>query len=535
MPRQPRPTENQVSLKFGAGLNSRASESEIDPVECADGQNFSLDIENTLFERRKPFDLVATAPNSQAIKGYAQLKKQSGEVSTLIQAGSTLYEWDGSSGFTSVGTVASGARIRGGLTQNFTLDDLTIITDLSLRQPVSTWDGTTFAEMSHSLSGKFFAKYCWVDLERAIYANIKTTNNTPHLVVFSASEDYDSLSISDRPSSSLSESDPVFLPIPDLRPINGLVSAFDSVVISTRDGQIHKITGSSAQDFALDDLYPNSSAAGDEAIVYIGNDIMYGRPGRLETLFAAEQLGDVETDDLSRQIADLVKDVNDWLLCYDQINQRVYCWDRERSQIFVFHKAFVDERIRQVLQRRDPALLSPWSVWRTDHPNGFQTQLSMCMLNPSSGIPTNYFGGSSGEIFKFEGGGGQDGGTTDLTASRTSRAFTPELSGPIFDVDGFIRYRKIFPATVTLTLLYGGEVLEDQSITVTLPSAENLPVYGGGLYYNDGNYYSARFKGRFSIQNWGVPGRGSEFQIRVSVTGSSDFFIEEVIAFFKAA
>ena len=127
MPTPDNPNLNQVILEFGAGLNTRTSDFKADPIECVEGQNFGLDIENSLMFRRKPFDLVATATNGNAINGFAQLKKVDGTLSTLIQAGSEVYEWDGGSTFTSRGTVRSGVKLRGPRTANFLFDDIALI------------------------------------------------------------------------------------------------------------------------------------------------------------------------------------------------------------------------------------------------------------------------------------------------------------------------------------------------------------------------------------------------------------------------
>ena len=535
MLKQDEPQTNAIVLRFGAGLNSRASETAIDDAECSDGQNFNLDIQNDLFSRRGPIELMGTAPNGEPTNGMAQLVKQDGTISTLVQAGSNVYEWDGSTGFTLKGTVTAGAKIRGYRTQNFTLSDTVLITDLNEVQPVLSWDGTTLANMTHNLGGNFFARYCAVDDERAFFANVRSGTATPHLSVASERSDFTNLSVSDRPSSSLNESDPFFLLAPDLKPINGIVIAFDTITVSTKLGQLFKLVGSSSKDFEFDKLYPDSAASGDEAIVYIGNDVAYGRNGRIETVFATETLGDVETDDLSKEIAPDVEDVSDWLAAFSSRRQKVYFWDRNRSQVFVFHKAFIDERIRAVIQRREPSPLSPWSVWKTDHPSAFQTNVCMPLLNPITKLEDVFFGGPNGEIFRFEGLSGQDGGTTDVTAERTSKSFQAQVAGRITGVRGIIRYRKIFAGTVTLTFLYGGETLNDRSITISLPAADNLPVYGGSLYYNNDTYYSAPFKERFSRQVFTVPGTGTEFQIKVAVTGSQDFFIEEIQVLFDTA
>lgn len=528
------PQIEAVIVRFGAGLNSRASETAIDDAECSDGQNFNLDIENDLFSRRAPFELMGTAPNAEPMNGFAKLVKQDGTISTLAQAGNTVYEWDGSS-FTSRGTINSGAKLRGYRTQNFTLSDSVLITDLNEQQPVMTWNGTTLAEMTHNLGGNFFARYCAVDDERAFFTNVRSGSSTPHLIVASERSNFNNLSVSNRPSTSLSESDPFFLLAPDLKPINGIVIAFDTVTISTKLGQLFKLVGSSSKDFAFGKLYPDSAASGDEAIVYIGNDIAYGRNGRVETVFSADSLGDVETDDLSREIAPDVEDVTDWLAAFSSRRQKLYLFDRDRSQVFVFHKAFVDERIRAVIQRRDPAPLSPWAPWKTQHPSGFQTNVCMSLLNPLTGLEDVFFGGPGGEIFRFEGAGGQDGGTTNLTVERTSKSFQLAPGARLTGVRGFIRYRKIFATTVTLSILYGGEVLLDQAVTINLPAAENLPVYAGGLYYNNNVYYSAPFKERFARQPFTVSGSGTEFQVKVAVTGAEDFFIEEVQIMFDTA
>ncbi len=38
-----KPTESQISIRFGGGLHTRASEEDIHKLECSDGINFDLD------------------------------------------------------------------------------------------------------------------------------------------------------------------------------------------------------------------------------------------------------------------------------------------------------------------------------------------------------------------------------------------------------------------------------------------------------------------------------------------------------------
>lgn len=539
MPRPDNPQLEPVVLQFGAGLNTRSSETAADPHECVEGRNFGLDVVNYLFTRRKPFDLVATAPNEEPVVGFVQLLKVDGTISTLVQAGTNVYEWDGAADFGSgpIGTVAAGTKIRGYLQQNFTLDDIVLITDLALQEVVHTWDGTTFAPLAHNLGSgvDFKARYGWVENERAIFANISATIAVPHMVVISGRGSATTLSVTNRASSALSEEDPAYVLATDLKPINGIVSAFGLMAFSTRRGQIHKLTGDSAKDWAIKSLHPNSAAVGDEALVYVGNDAIYGRQGRIESLSSTDAFGDVETDDLSLHVAPDIETVDDWLLAFSSRYQKLYCWDRSNSRLWVLHKSILDERIRSIVQQRDVSVHSPWSLWKTTHGVAFQTDVCMPLLNPATGLEELYFGGQTGEIFRLEGGGDQDGGTDDITAKRVSKTFQPPVEGRVTGISGEIRYRKISAVEVNIRVLYAGESLNDETISIQLPSAGSPPVYSGGNYYSGGAYYSTVFKGRFSKQPWAVPGTSSEFQIDVSVTGDKDFFIEELRFTFQTA
>jgi len=102
-----------IVVPFGGGLHTRAFAQDIDERECHAGQNFKLDPQDRSFKSREPLDLVGTAPNAGQINGFASLLKSDGTVAMLVQAGDTVYDWDGASTFTSKGTVRSSARFRG--------------------------------------------------------------------------------------------------------------------------------------------------------------------------------------------------------------------------------------------------------------------------------------------------------------------------------------------------------------------------------------------------------------------------------------
>ena len=532
---------NIVTLRFGGGVNTRTSEDEINIREAADGYNFDLDLENSHFEPRKPFQLMGTATNAEDIRGFAQLRKADGTLSTLIQAGDTVYSWDGASTFTSVGTVKAGAKLRGPLHQNFNLDDEVFITDLNLIETVKRWDGTTFEDLPHNLSadaGQFYAKYGWVRDERAFFANVKSGTATPHMIVGSKREVYGTtggateglaeLSTSDKPSSALGDADPFYILTPDLKPINGLVESFGRFVISSRYGSMFYLDGGSAKDFAIKNLYPDSASVGDESIVFAGNDAIYARHGAIESLSGSDTFGDVENDDLSRQIANVISGFEEFRLVYDTNKKRVYVFPKESDTIWVFHKPIYDQSAKDVTLLRPGQQLSPWTSYKTNHSVGFQPTTVWSMYDPQSGRPRVYFGGTDGKIFAFESDTYEgDGGTTDVVATRTSKNFPPP-QGTSEKFSGWIRYRGGSDVTLQLEVLFGGVNVLEQAVTITLPAGDNQNYFGGDVYFGGTFYYGALYEGKIRQQEWTAAGRSSEFQLRATVTSSNSFSVAEV-------
>ena len=498
-------------VSFGGGRNTRVRPIDLDISEDAGGINYDLDARGS-FRRRKPFDLVATAPNTAAIRGYAQLVRRDGTLSTLIQAGGTVYSWDGGTGFTSVGTVNTSSRLRGKREANFLLDDEVIITDLAKLTSVKTWNGTTFQDLAHNLGGSFYAKYCFVDLERALFANVTSGTDTPHLVVGSKRGEKETLSVTNRPSSALSEEDAFFLPLPNLKPINGFVGALGVIIVSTTE-QLHVLTGASAQDFMLDDYYFGSGAAGDEAICSIGNDILFGRVGVIESLIDTDRSGDVDTNDVSFLIQPDVENVTSWTLCYDQRQQKAYCIPAGGNRLFMLRKSLIGSGV------------SPWALWETDHPFSFQTTAVMGMKRPSDGLDAVYLGGPNGEIFQLDGTGDQDGGTADITASRvTGMVRIP--AGLAGDFRGLISHSRQLGITANITMRYQGREPYDQTITKVLPGAPLSPVYGTTAHYGTKHYYGS--KTRTGLEHFEIAGNTEQFQIELSITGSDDFDIQDL-------
>lgn len=528
------PKDVDITIKFGSGLHTRASEDEIDDREAADGSNFLLDLETKELKLRPPFDLIATAPNEGEIRGGGSLLKSDGTVKAFIQAEDKVYEFTGT-GFTAspvLDTVDASARLRGHWrSHNWTLDDKVIVTDLALQEPVKDWDGSTWADIAFlsapSVSfGTFLAKYCAVGNERAFFGNVQDASGAiPHLLVGSKRGDYKTLSVSDRPSSALSDEDPFFIPMPDLKPVNGLTDAFRALIISTEKGKIFNLAGESATDFSLEDFFPGSAASGDEALCYAGNDVIYGRQGRLESLRNTDQFGDTEANDLTKQVADVIRGYTGWRVVYNSRLNRVYAFPTGKSEVWVFNTSMM----------QSGGALSPWMRWVTTHPMAFQPTFVQSMLNPVDGLEYVYMGDEDGKFYVFEGEGENgDGGEQNIALEYLTNLYTLPLNAEAYEITGYIRYRTGVEAIVRLTFEYAGHNIFNDALDIRIPAAPGGAVYGGEYYYG-GDVYYGTVVGKLKRQTFPVAGRGNEFQVRIQIEGTSAPAINEIGLRFTAA
>lgn len=601
MAERPSNEETSARIKFGGGVHSRASEDDIDPQECALGENFELDPQNQEFRNRKPFDKIGAVPNAGEVRGFATLQKSDGTISMLVQADSKVYEWDGASTFTEVGIVSANAKLRGRLEHNWQLEDKVLITDLNLSDEVHEWDGTTFQQTSFTTEqfdlpydnktgtftigetvtdqtsgaaatiddlngglsplkvssvkgtfgdnnqikgkdsgatadvnnptpgdtntgldptsfGTFRAKYCYISNERAVFANVHDNGtDTPHLIVGSKRGDYKQISVAKRPSSALNEQDPFFLIQPDYRRINGMVESFGRVVTSSEAGSLWSLTGSSAKDFAFEELFPRSGAQGDESLVWAGNDIFYGRQGRIESVRATEEFGNVEGNDLSIDIANQIDNFSNWTSVYNSRRDRVYFFPSNQSLVWVYFKSLESTR------------LSPWVKWTTKHSSAFTPTAALNCLDPSDGLEYVFWGDADGNVYRMEGSGENgDAGTNNISAFRLSKLISVPLDTKTYDVSGWIRWRRDDAHTLTLRMEYAGENVFNKSIDISLPAATGAIYYGGGHYYNNEEYYATQFEDRLTRRTFGISGQSNEFQVRLTVEGATDFEISEV-------
>lgn len=523
--------ESAVIVKFGGGINSRSSEHEINPLECTQGENFILDPGNSEFRRRDPFDLVGTTPNEAEVRGFVTLTKTDGTVTMLVQAGDTVYEWNGTT-FSSVGTVSSSAKLRGPIEANWALEDKVIITDLALAEEIHVWDGSHLTQVTFlqsdgsSAFGSFRAKYCVVEDERAFFGNIlENSNEFPHLLVASQRGDFEIISASDRPSSSLSDADPWFLPTPQLKPINGLASVFNILAISQSNGAFEKLTGSTAKDYALDRFVRGSGAVGDEAVVATSNDVIYGARGKIESLAATDQFGDVEVDDLSFKIEPDVRSFTDWTLVYNPRVKRVYCFPDilNQSEVWVLHIDFIGSE------------LSPWSKWTTQHALDFNPTAVMVCRDPTDGLEYTFMGDSSGNVYRLEGSDENgDGGTAEILAFRKSMIFENDntragVDAKAFHLHGWLQHRRKLSNTAVLNIAFHGEHVHDVSKTIPLAQLDtiNITVYGGEVYYGGSYYYGPSQEDRIVHRLFSIPGMSNHFQVEIVVQGTNEFSITE--------
>lgn len=509
-----------ASLTFEGGLNQQ-DVTLVKPQECIDGYNFELGFNDTHYRPRMPFDKLGTATNAGAINGILQLIKNNDTETTLVQAGDTVYLWDGSTTFTSKGTVNGSSKLR---STTWSLGGYSVITDLEKLTVVKTWDGTTFSTLTTGLGSSLYAKYAIVHLGRVWLFNVTAGTSTPHLMVASAYETPTSYNTSLRAqdSSFTTGNEAFYMTTPDLLPINGVALFFNTLIISTDNGRIWKLTGTDSTDFSWQPFYSGSAAVGTETMANIGNDIVYmKRGGSVESLISTQDYGDVKADDLSRWIRNVTTDITDCRTVYDQKRQKVYFFN-STGYIPVLYKDM------------QPSGLSPWSVYKTDHSSNFDTNVAVYMRRPGGTDWFVYFGDSSGNIYQMEGSGDGDNGNTAVSTTRRTMLIE-EMDGydPNFNqIKGRVHYRRVADVDLVMDFEWG----DDYSITRCTVPLEGPPTgdssnyfggsayFGGVFYFNSGFFYSDRV----STKGFTPIGRGVGVYIDLSVSSSQRFDIIKI-------
>ena len=121
-----------------------------------------------------------------------------------------------------------------------------------------------------------------------------------------------------------------------------------------------------------------------------------------------------------------------------------------------------------------------------------------------------------------------------ITTTRTSGLIhAPEDN--VFDIKGWLLFRELFDATVTLDFLFGGVTILEQAVTINLPN-DGLGVYNGETFYNATDaFYSSTFKKRLNRRDYKAAGRSSHFQLKITIDSENDFEIHEIGIRFKSA
>lgn len=512
-----------MKLLFGAGLNETGTPS---VHECASGQNFDLMMNRYSLVPRKPFDKMGTAPNGSEIRGLLQLIKRSGVETTLVQAGPTVYKWDGGTTFTSVGTVSTASRLRDNY---WSLDDYIVCTDLEKATVVKKWDGTTFSTLTTGLASSLYAKYSVTHLGRVWMFNVKTSTDTPHLLVASAFENPNSYDTSKRAqdSSFTTGSEAFYMLTPDLRPINGVVLWLGDLIISTQGGRLYKLTGSTSKDFAFVDFYARSNVVSEEAIAAVGNDVVFVREGGIvESLVSTNRYGDVATDDLSRWIPSTAKSLTSPIVVYDQTGQRVLFF--QSGEVAVLFKEIVTAGA-PTSENGETAPLSPWSVYKTTHSSGFSTSAAKHMRRPGTSDYTTFFGDSSGNVYDLDGSNlTGDGGTQAILCSRQTKVIDSPLNRI---VRGKVRYKRQAEVDFNIDFDWADEY-NSSLVTMTLTGRDSTDegYFGGTSYFNGTTYFNQGFEfaNRPSFQTFSAIGKATAVVITVSAESYFQFEVLHV-------
>jgi len=515
-----------MKFLFGAGIN----ESQVPNIhECgSQSQNFELSKDSYKLVPRPPFDLKITAPNAAPIRGIMQLVKRNDSATTLVQAGATVYEYNGTV-MSSRGTCVTSSQLRGNY---WSLDDYIVITDLQKATVVKKWDGTTFSTQTTGLGVDLYAKYGIVHNGRMWLFNVTSgAVDTPHLMVASAFENATSFSTTQAAVDGTFTTglEAFYILSPDLRPINGVaLTLAGDLVISTIEGRLFRLTGSSAADYAFVPFYPGSQCVGNESMASIGNDIIYlGKGGRIDALSSTQNYGDVSADDLSRYIPESTSGLTDAITVYDQQNQKVLMF--VAGKVLVLFKDILYGGA-VVSEKGEKAKLSPWSIYTTNDDSNFNTAAAAYIRIPGETGYSVFFGDDTGRLFNLNGEGFGDAGDTDILVTRTSR-FIDKSDGMDFMrhiTRGAVQYRRLSELEFSITLDWGDEY-NSSTATVMLdgpPSTDIGAYFGGNIYFGGTAYFNQGFSfaNKISHKNFSNVGKAPGCFVTFSAESSVNTF-----------
>jgi hypothetical protein len=364
--------------------------------------------------------------------------------------------------------------------------------------------------------------------------NVKTTTDTPHLIVASAFENPESYDTTQRAVSGtfVTGSEAFYMHTPDLKEVNGVALSLNGdLIISSKEGRLFKLTGSSPTDYRWVDFYAHSASIGDESMASAGNDIFYMRRGAaIESLQATQNYGDVAADDVSRWISTTVKNLTGGIAVYDQQNQKVF-WFITGKVLALYKDLFYGGCV--IDENGTKAKLSPWSVYTTAHESNFETSCARYMKLPGTNNYSVLFGDSSGRIYDLNGDGSGDAGVSDITLDRKTRFLGAEsgLNYVKKIPKAKIRYERTFQCSISIALEWGDEYnTSTSSVTLEGISAGNTAAFfGGPNYFGDDIYFNVgTVTGVKSHINTSLVGRGSVVTKTVSSTNRVRYHVDHI-------
>lgn len=528
----------RLILNFPYGLNENIT---TQLGECSAGYNFDLAAFRSSFNPRMPFDLAGTATNGGKVTSIMQLVTRANDETTLVCAGSSVYQWDGADTFTSKTTgLTTDALLR---ETYWSLGDYLIITDLNLNNPVAKWDGSTYSTLTHTgISGNLYAKFALVHLNRVWLFNIKVGNDEfPDMILACKFEDPTNWDSSTRGGATTfgggtfsTGLEALFLKVPDLKPINGVTLFQNTPIFSTEQGRIWKLTGTTSTDFAVTDFHDTAPALGTNVLQSIGNDVLFPRQGNsLTLLYSTLNFGNVLQSNLGHWLPTTLANVT-------QFNEIVYDVSNQRALIFVNGKVLV--LYKDILAQDRGALQdgpSPWSIYTTSDSAAFNTVAAKYMLRPGTSTYSVFFGDSSGRVFDLYGSntsGDGDSSDAPVQSSRTSRHIGVEVLNPWpyiqENITGHIRYRRIVQTSLTVRFDWDDEYTSTQNdVTLRGPAADDsAPYFGGNVYFGGAFYFNAGFSAvRFpSSMNINPAGKGPGFYVTLSASSASPWQVDHL-------
>jgi len=262
----------------------------------------------------------------------------------------------------------------------------------------------------------------------------------------------------------------------------------------------------------------------------MGNDIAYMKKnGVIESLISTDRFGDVAADDLSKWIRSTTSGLSDAITVYDQSRQKVYFFAGSNKLLVLFKDLLNTD-------------LSPWMVYKTDHASSFSTNAATYIReaggNSASDFYT-YFGDSSGNIYRLDGTGLGDAGTTSVESTRktgflqrTSTEDGKQINTKRNRLRGRVFYRRVSDVDLIMDFEWADDFgINRCTIPLEGPGTGDTASYFGGSAYFSGDYH---FNTGFSLsyrnatKGFSAIGRGSGVNVLTSITSTQEFDVLKI-------